>query len=81
MAERLTLYGRTYCHLCDDMAAALEKLQGSMGFRFSVVDVDADPATEALYGDLVPILVDACGTQICHYFLDIDALRSRLAVK
>ncbi len=78
---RLTLYGRTYCHLCDDMAAALEKLRDSLAFEFVIVDVDADPAIEARYGDLVPILVDGQGTEICHYFLDIAALKSALAVK
>lgn len=81
MAAQLTLYGRTYCHLCDDMATALEKLQESLGFAFRVEDVDADPALEARYGELVPVLVDAQGEEICHYFLDIAALRSRLAVK
>lgn len=81
MAERLTLYGRTYCHLCDDMAAALEKLRPAMDFSFRVEDVDADPALEARYGELVPVLVDAQGREICHYFLDIAALRTRLAVK
>jgi hypothetical protein len=43
--------------------------------------VDAHPAIEARYGDLVPVLVDPLGSEICHYFLDIAALRSRLAVK
>jgi thiol-disulfide isomerase/thioredoxin len=81
VAGRLTLYGRTYCHLCDDMAAALESLQDSLGFTFRVADVDADPDLEAAYGELVPVLVDAKGEEICHYFLDIAALRSRLAVK
>ena len=81
MTPRLTLYGRTYCHLCDDMAAALEKLQPSLAFSFKVEDVDADPGLEALYGELVPVLVDPQGAEICHYFLDIAALRSRLAVK
>jgi thiol-disulfide isomerase/thioredoxin len=81
MGAPLTLYGRTYCHLCDDMATALEGLRESLGFDFRIVDVDADPAIEARYGDLVPVLVDPLGSEICHYFLDIAALRSRLAVK
>ena len=81
MPERLTLYGRSYCHLCDDMAATLERLQESLGFSFRLADVDADPILEATYGELVPVLVDARGREICHYFLDIDALRTRLAVK
>jgi hypothetical protein len=63
------------------MAAALDQLRGSLGFTFEVVDVDADPAMEALYGDLVPVLVDAQDVEICHYFLDIAALHTRLAVK
>ena len=81
MAERLTLYGRSYCHLCDDMVAALEKLRDSLAFSLHVADVDADPVLEATYGELVPVLVDAQGREICHYFLDIGALQSRLAVK
>jgi hypothetical protein len=81
LAERLTLYGRSYCHLCDDMATALDGLRAAMGFTFEVVDVDADPALEARFGDLVPVLVDPQGTEICHYFLDIEALGRRLAVK
>jgi hypothetical protein len=81
MTMRLTLYGRTYCHLCDDMAAALSALQPSLPFTFHIEDVDADPALEDRYGALVPVLVDPEGREICHYFLDIAALRSRLAVK
>jgi glutaredoxin len=78
---RLTLYGRTYCHLCEDMAAALRELREPLGFTLEIVDVDADPATEARYGDLVPVLTDPQGEEICHYFLDIGALQARLAVK
>jgi thiol-disulfide isomerase/thioredoxin len=81
LPARLTLYGRSYCHLCEDMAQALRGLQESLEFSFEVVDVDADAATEARYGELVPVLTDAQGGEICHYFLDIAALRARLAVK
>ncbi len=77
----LTLYGRTYCHLCEDMARALERLQVELGFRFEVRDVDADAALERRYGERVPVLVDAQGQEVCHYFLDESALRTRLAVK
>lgn len=78
---RLLLYGRSYCHLCQDMAVALRGLQERLDFSFEVVDVDADPATEARYGELVPVLTDLHGEEICHYFLDIAALEARLAVK
>jgi hypothetical protein len=81
VAEHLTLYGRSYCHLCDDMLQALQNLQGTLAFSVKVQDVDADPLLEAKYGELVPVLLDGQGREICHYFLDIGALRSRLAVK
>ena len=81
MTTRLILYGRSYCHLCDDMVSALKKLQESHDFTFRVLDVDTDPGLEARYGELVPVLTDTMGSEICHYFLDIAALQARLAVK
>lgn len=63
------------------MAAALQTLTQQYDFSFDSVDVDAFPALEARYGDLVPVLTDAQGDEICHYFLDIGALTARLAVK
>jgi thiol-disulfide isomerase/thioredoxin len=73
----LTLYGRGYCHLCDDMLAALEALRGEHDFDVVVLDVDSDPALEAKYDELVPVL-EADGRELCHYFLDADAVRSFL---
>jgi len=78
---QLRVYGRAYCHLCDDMVAALRRLQAQLAFRFDLLDVDADPALEARFGERVPVLVDASGEEICHYWLDEDALRRRLALK
>lgn len=74
----LTLYGRTYCHLCDDMLTALEALRGQHLFEVRVVDVDADPALEARYDELVPVL-EAEGRELCHYFLDEAKVREYLA--
>ena len=81
MPRRLILYGRSYCHLCEDMAAALRDLEETLDFSFSVVDVDAEPELEKRFGELVPVLTDAEGREICHYFLDLAALKVRLAVK
>jgi glutaredoxin len=71
---RLKLYGRSYCHLCEDMARALRAL----GVDFEEIDVDADSALEQRYGDLVPVLAQADGREICHYHLDEAALRKAL---
>ncbi|GIJ48572.1 thioredoxin family protein [Virgisporangium aliadipatigenens] len=52
MTERVVVYGRTGCHLCDDAKASLERL----GVAYTEVDVDTDPELTAEYGDLVPVI-------------------------
>jgi hypothetical protein len=81
----LTLYSRSYCHLCDDMIAALRQLQGRFVFEIKVVDVDSDAALEARYGELVPVLtggvedgVNGAERELCHYFLDVPAVTAFL---
>ena len=65
----LTLYSRTWCHLCDDMRAGLQELQARLPFQLTVVDVDSDAVLERQYGERVPVL--AHGTrELCHYQLD-----------
>ena len=68
------LYSRTYCHLCDDMLAALRALEVAEPLSISVVDVDADEVLVARYDELVPVLVasrdEQSPQQLCHYFLD-----------
>lgn len=60
------------------MAAGLDELKPELGFDYEAVDVDDDPALAERYGHLVPVL--SLGEQpICHYFLDLPALKARLA--
>ena len=59
------------------MARTLRKL----GVEFDELDVDADAALAARYGELVPVLTDSAGVEICHTHLDEAALRARLAVR
>ena len=65
---RLTLYGRAWCHLCDDMLAGLETLRNEYGFSIDVVDVDADPALAHTYNERVPVLL-VDGRELCHHFV------------
>lgn len=76
-----TLYGRGYCHLCDDMLAALLALQNEQQrFTVEVIDVDADPALVARFDELVPVLFgDLSQPELCHYFLDAPAVGRWLA--
>ncbi|WP_264181525.1 MULTISPECIES: glutaredoxin family protein [Azonexaceae] len=69
---------RGYCHLCHDMELALKPLAEEFGASITVLDVDADPALEALYDELVPVLLHG-ETELCHYFLDEAKTREYLA--
>ena len=65
------MLGRSWCHLCEEMAAALR----SQGVDFEEVDVDSDPELEARYGDNVPVLLDAGGQELCRHRLTPEAVR------
>ena len=41
------------------------------------IDIDTDPALEALYDELVPVLV-LDGVELCHYRLDEARVRGAL---
>ena len=76
MPVRLTLLIRAYCHLCDDMRTALAEHAPEVPVL--EIDVDADPALEARWGMLVPVLL-ADGQEVCHYRLDARALDAIVA--
>jgi len=64
------------------MLAALDSLRGESGlayFEVKVIDVDTDQALEEKYGELVPVLLDAEGRELCHYFLDTAKVREYLS--
>lgn len=81
MAERgravLTLYSRTWCHLCEDMLAGLQVLQARQPFDLAVLDVDSDPALEKRFGEWVPVLMHG-DHELCHYHLDTAAVTDYL---
>ena len=72
---QLTVYSRNYCHLCHDMIEALEALRAELGFGLSIVDIDADPALEDRYGELVPVLAHG-ERELARYRLDPSSLRA-----
>jgi hypothetical protein len=76
-----TLYSRSYCHLCQDMLDALNALQTpERPFTVEVIDVDADAALVARFDELVPVLyADLDQPELCHYFLDENAVKTALA--
>jgi thiol-disulfide isomerase/thioredoxin len=80
MTARFTLYSRSWCHLCEDMLAALQCLAPpGQPFEVDVLDVDADPALVARFDELVPVLYGRLDEpELCHYFLDEAAVRGYL---
>jgi len=77
-----TLLSRAYCHLCDEMEAALAPLLGPA--RLVVIDVDAPEhaALERQYGDAVPILFHGApspAAELCRHRLDLPRVREALA--
>ena len=68
-APALTLYSRNYCHLCDEMVAALLELQDRARFALEIVDVDADPRLEQRFGERVPVLMSGA-RELCSHRLD-----------
>ena len=79
---RLTLYGRTDCHLCHEMETVIDAVLGedSQAGRavLEVVDVDTDPTLAARFGARVPVLC-VNGTPAFEARVDARALRARLA--
>lgn len=75
---RLVLYSRRYCHLCQDMLAAIEPLRAEFGFGLEVVDVDADPELERRFNEAVPVLMHG-RRELARWRLDAAALRAYLA--
>jgi glutaredoxin len=75
---RVTVYTRAGCHLCEVAEAAVERICAELGRTWRAVDVDADPALRAEYGDQVPVItVD--GREHGFWRVEEDRLRAALA--
>ncbi|WP_332879507.1 glutaredoxin family protein [Massilia sp. S19_KUP03_FR1] len=82
----LTLFSRSYCHLCEEMLAALRAMASPpRPFLVTVIDIDAaaeagDAGPLARFDELVPVLFGGLqDPELCHYFLDELAVRNWLA--
>ena len=63
------------------MRESLAPLAAAAGARVTEIDVDAHPALEVRYGDLVPVLLQGGvdGREVCHYHLDPARVAKALA--
>lgn len=75
---QLTLYSRSYCHLCHDMEEIARPICAEFGFSMEVLDVDSDPALEARFDELVPVLMHG-ERELARYRLNVPEMRAYLA--
>ena len=75
--NRVTVYSRHNCHLCDVAFETLTALQGELDFDLTKVYIDGDLELERKYGEQVPvILID--GEQHDFWRVDPERFRSSL---
>jgi glutaredoxin len=75
--ERLTLLGRPGCHLCEDMARALQPLLAELGLTLQERDVREEPELERRYLFEIPVLL--LGTvEVARHRASTAELRERL---
>jgi glutaredoxin len=76
-ADRVTLYGKPGCHLCDDARAIVAQVCAELGVTWSEIDITQDEQLFKEYGEQIPVtFVD--GRQ--HDFWRVDPVRLKRAL-
>ena len=55
--DRLVLYTRAGCHLCDVAKEAIARVAATAGVTWREVDIGGDRELEAEYGDRIPVVL------------------------
>ena len=76
-SDRLTLYSRPGCHLCDDMKAVVEPLARQLGWTLEEIDITGDTTLEDQFGAEIPVLF-VNGRKAFKYRVAVRELRQRL---
>ncbi|TXR57710.1 glutaredoxin family protein [Quadrisphaera setariae] len=75
--ERVVLYGRRGCHLCDVAREQVARACAVAGATWREVDVDDDAELVARYSDLVPV-VTVDGRHHAHWRVSEEELLAAL---
>lgn len=62
----------------EEALRVLLRQEEASGCSVVLIDVDADEKLELQFGERVPVLM-AGERELCHYFLDVSAVREYLA--
>ncbi|MEI2670168.1 MAG: glutaredoxin family protein [Nocardioidaceae bacterium] len=77
MANRVLLYGKPGCHLCDDALVTIKRVCDDLAVGFRQVDISQDANLMNEYGEQIPVtFVD--GRQ--HDYWRVDEARLRKAL-
>lgn len=79
--RRVDVYIRTDCGLCEQLLTELRAFRdqrpAKQVFKFSIRDIEDRTDWLSHYTDHVPVVV-VDGEEVCHYFLDTEALEDAL---
>ncbi len=73
----VVLFSASDCSLCERAIEVVEKARAELDFELQLVDIAGDPALEARYRELLPV-VEIDGVRAFTYFVEPGALRARL---
>ncbi|HIT75942.1 MAG TPA: glutaredoxin family protein [Candidatus Avipropionibacterium avicola] len=77
MNDRVTIYVRQQCHLCEVAVQTAREVAASFGTGVRLVDIDTDPQLREDYTDQVPVtFVD--GRRHDYWRVDPERLRHAL---
>ena len=73
----VTIYGRTGCHLCENVVNLLEPIKDQLNIEINEIFIDNNKELENLYGQLIPV-VHVDGKYFSHFRVDLDEFKSFL---
>ena len=73
----VTIYGRTGCHLCENVMTELSPLKEQLNLEINEILIDNNKELEDLYVQLIPVIhVD--GKHFSHFRIDLEEFKSFL---
>ena len=73
----VTLYSSPDCHLCEEAAGVLRRLQSELPFELAERDITADENLHRAYLERIPV-VELDGEELCEHFVEEALVRERL---